>query len=75
MTEEEKQAKEKLDEQVKLEKEKAASVVKHLDKNKDGFVSCEEFVSGCIEADIFDGLIQNFRGDLLWGDLWSGGGR
>ncbi len=46
--------------------------MRHLDKNRDGFVSKEEFLKGCVEADVFDGLVEGFRGHLVWGELMSG---
>ncbi len=72
MTPDELKEKEKKEEQAKLEKEKADRIVRALDKNKDGFVSKEEFVKGCKELDIFEGIASGLKGDVLWGELTSG---
>ena len=60
----------------KKAKERAMEVVKSLDLNRDGYVTQEEFITGCLEDGDFYHLISCFDAVImLWGELmdtWRG---
>ena len=53
----------------KEEREQAVSLAKFLDSNRDGFVSRDEWMDGCVECDVFSGLGEGIRCDVIWGGL------
>ena len=51
-------------------KERAIEVVKSLDLNRDGYVTQDEFITGCLEDGDFYHLISCFDAVImLWGEL------
>lgn len=51
------------------EKAIAKYIILQLDQNRDGYLTKDEFVEGCLADGDFMKLVNNFNGELIWGEL------
>ena len=47
----------------------AKYIILSLDRDSDGYLTKDEFVEGCLADGDFMKLVNNFNGELIWGEL------